>query len=241
MVASLAHTPAPFAHRTRVKTPADTPIPVSPGAAPVVLYGGAFDPPHIAHTVLPGLVRERMAPGGWLVFVPAARSPLKRASGTPDPHRLAMLRLAIRELPKAAVWTDELDRARPGEASYWVDTLERARAQLPAVDLRFVIGADQALDFHRWREPRRILTLARPAVMLRAPAESAESLREGLLRAAYWSEDEVRAWLDAVVTVPLMAVSATEIRAKLASGTKDLPELDPAVLGYIREHHLYGA
>ncbi len=224
----------------RPPTPVPTPIPVPADAAAVILCGGVFDPPHRAHTGLPALARDAAVPGAWLVFVPASRSPFKSAPLATDADRLAMLKLSLAPLPRSAIWTDELDRARPGEPSYWIETLARARRALgPGVELRFLIGADQALGFHRWREPRRILELAEPLVMLRSPAEHANALADGLRSAHFWSDHEIDRWLDRIVPVPIFEVSGTAIRARLAAGEREIPELDPSVLDYIRRGRLY--
>ena len=225
-------------------TPSITPIPVPDRdpVAGVLLYGGVFDPPHRAHVELGGLAREQVCPGGWLVLVPAARSPLKEAAPTADAHRVEMVRLASRGVPRSVVWTDEIDRAArsPGEKSYWIDTLLRARAVLPGgARLRFLIGADQVLDFHRWRGSREILELAEAVVLLRPPVESVERLREGLRAARFWSDAEIEEWAARVVDAPLRETSATAVRAKLAAGDRDVGELHPDVLEYIRRNGLY--
>jgi nicotinate-nucleotide adenylyltransferase len=217
-----------------------TPVPVPAEAGRVLLYGGLFDPPHRAHVELAALARDRWDERAWLVLVPAGRSPLKDREPAADEHRLAMVRLALRGIPWSEVWTDEIDRWRPGEASYWIDTLRRARGVLPEkAELRFLIGADQALDFHRWRGPREILALAEPMVLLREPAGSGAALREGLRRTRAWSDAEIEAWAARVVEAPGGGTSATAVRERLAAGAGDVAELDPGVLGYIRAHGLY--
>ncbi|MBK7403922.1 MAG: nicotinate-nicotinamide nucleotide adenylyltransferase [Phycisphaerales bacterium] len=221
-----------------------TPLPAPKGAEAIVLVGGTFDPPHRAHVELPALARDRAAgPGAWLVFVPAARSPCKAGLPTPAAERVMLLRLALAATPRAAIWTDEIDRADPGAPSYWVDTLRRAIAVRPESRFWFVIGADQAAAFHRWREPRAILALASPIVVPRAPTATAAALREELEASGFWSEAEVAHWLGALADVPPVVGSATEIRAALASEDPDAPVLhrllDPAVLRAIRHAHLY--
>jgi nicotinate-nucleotide adenylyltransferase len=163
---------------------------LDPRITTVVLFGGTFDPPHLAHAQLAHEARDRAAadhPGSaWLLAVPAARSPHKSAGPiASDAHRAAMLRLAFADVPRAAVWTDELDRAAAAraaakpDASFAIDTLRRARAWLDAhggsaVTLRLLIGADQALALHRWREPAALIALAPPLIMLRATTTLAE-------------------------------------------------------------------
>jgi len=220
--------------------PPITPLPVPAGTREVLLVGGVFDPPHPAHVALPALARERAAPGAWLVYVPASRSPLKEAARAPDADRVRMLLLALAGMPRAGLWTDELDRApASGGPSYWIDTLARARTTLgPSVALRFVIGADQASQFHKWKSPREILALSEPLVLLRAPLTNRDSLLAALRAAGFWSDDELAAWSRRVVEGPLMPDSSTGARAALASG-RDPASLDPAVRDYIRQHNPY--
>jgi nicotinate-nucleotide adenylyltransferase len=219
-----------------------TPVPVPAGVRGVLLYGGVFDPPHRAHVELAAAARDAAMPGAWLVFVPAARSPFKGTPATPDAHRVAMVRLASAGLARSSVWTDEIERGRPREASYWVETLRRARAALGAgVDLRFLIGADQALEFHRWRGFREVLELARPVVMPREPARDAAALLVLMRGSGAWSEEELCAWGAAVLDVPVVGTNATSIRERLGRDEDVSGELDAAVLGHIRAHGLYRA
>jgi nicotinate-nucleotide adenylyltransferase len=223
-----------------VNTAPVTPLPFPPQARSILFCGGAFDPPHRAHVELADAARCRAAPEAWLLFVPAGRSPLKGASETPSQHRLEMLRLATAQLPQTGIWTDELDRDTPGARSYWIDTLRRARSCIdPQCELRFLIGADQAIDFHRWREPREILSIAQPLVLLRPPVTTVKDLRHQLSTQGVWSPDEVDRWTRCVVPLRLDPTSATEIRAKLARGEPHIPELYEPVLRYIRQHGLY--
>jgi nicotinate-nucleotide adenylyltransferase len=220
-----------------------TPLPIPPDTRTILLYGGAFDPPHRAHVQLPHLVARAACPDAILLYIPAAQSPLKSSPAAADSHRLAMLRLATKSLPRAAIWTDELDRAAASPSpipSYWIDTLRRAAQAAPHAQLHFLIGADQAADFHRWREYRDIVALATPLVVLRPPIDSSEKLRARLIESAAWTPVEIEQWLARIVPTPLLEDSATAIREKLAQGICEIPELDPAVHDYIRRHRLYG-
>lgn len=221
-----------------------TPVPAPAEARTIIVFGGTFDPPHRAHVELPRAARERTDPGAWLLYVPAARSPFK-ASGpaASDADRLSMLRLATQDEPRTSVWTDELDRAAAGHPSYTVETLERLRSALgPGPALRLLIGADQAAALHAWREPRRVVELAEPLVMMRGDAESAEGLVARLRGAGFWSEAELASWTPRIVPIPRLQISATRVRQLLADGAADerlAPFLDPRVLAYIRSRGLY--
>lgn len=214
-----------------------TPLPELPPSGGILLVGGTFDPPHLAHVRLAEIARNCLPPAK-LYFVPAARSPHKDTgpdAGNAD--RVRMLELAIAEVPEAGVWTDEIDRAESGEPSYWVRTLERARGLIGADrELRFLIGADQAVSFHRWKEPERILTLAVPVVINRGEVQTRGDLDDAL-EGTPFRETLTEAWCD----VPKLDISATDVREALAHPeTQDLRGLlDPRVAAYITERGLY--
>lgn len=200
----------------------------------VLIFGGTFDPPHLAHTALPPLVARRLG-CDRILYVPASANPLK--AGTPPTaaeHRLAMLRLALADVPDAEISTLELDRPGP---SYTVDTLRSLREQLgPEVELRLLLGSDQALSFHRWREWEKILDLATPAVMVRPPLDAASF---GAQLAAVYPRGEADRWLGWSTPVPQMDICATELRSRLAAGDDVRGLIQPAVIRYIRTHGLY--
>jgi len=209
----------------------------------VALFGGTFDPPHLAHTSLADLGRQaierRTGAPATLVFVPAARSPHKQDAPTAtDAQRVQMLRLATSDVPDCTIWTDELDRAVGGEPSYWARTLERAAAILPQRTVWFIIGADQAASFHRWRQPREMLQLARPIVLPRHPIAIAIELRAKLATAGFWTEQELDRWADSFVDIDLLRAASTEVRD--ARGTPFETPLHPRVMEYARANNLYG-
>ena len=209
-----------------------------------MLVGGTFDPPPRGHIELACAARDASRPAAFLLFVPAARSPHKAAGpAATDTQRIAMLDLAIRGIPNAGVWTDEIDRQTPGEPSYWVQTLERARSLLGGdAPLAFVIGADQAVSLHRWAEPRRILELAEPIVLLRSPVDSVSTLRASLSAQGFWSDAEIDRLVACAADVGTMDVSATEIRGLLKENRENArleSLLPPGVLEFILDRGLY--
>jgi nicotinate-nucleotide adenylyltransferase len=208
-----------------------------------LLVGGSFDPVHEAHVRLADEAR-RLALGGRgeIVFVPASRSPHKaQGPSASDEERVEMLGLGALAIEGWSIWRAELDRAGRGEPSYWIETLRQAR-EGGAGELWFLIGADQAAAFHRWREARAILELARPLVAPRGEIGDADSLARALTATGAWSEDEVEAWRGWFVPTPVHDVSATAIRGALADPArreKPIAGLDPRVQAYILERGLY--
>ena len=210
-----------------------------PASHQVLLFGGLFDPPHWAHVNLAMAARDVMlGKNAWLVYVPAAQSPHKPDGPVAsDEHRLAMLGLALAGHSNVAIWTDELDRQNG--PSYWVDTVRRAHDQLgPETELRFLIGADQALAFHRWHEHDRILELAEPMVMLREPATTPEALVAQLRTLGVWSDEEIDAWRRSIVPQEALEMSSTDVRSRLRRG-EQIDAVDDQVRGYIARHRLY--
>ncbi|MFI4897302.1 MAG: nicotinate-nicotinamide nucleotide adenylyltransferase [Phycisphaerales bacterium JB059] len=208
-----------------------------------LLVGGSFDPVHEAHVRLSDEARRLALEGrGEIVFVPASRSPHKalgpRAS---DRERVEMLGLGALAIDGWSIWRAELDRSALGEPSYWIDTLRQAR-EAGAGELRFLIGADQAVAFHRWREARAILELAHPVVAPRAEIGDAETLAGAVGGTGAWSDAEVEAWRGWFVPTSVCDVSATAIRAALADPARregPIEGLDPRVHRYILERGLY--
>lgn len=215
------------------------PAPIPRDARLVLVFGGTFDPPHRAHVELPLAAREAVG-ADRLLYMPASRSPLK--DGIPETRaadRLAMLRAALEGRDHASISTLELDRPGP---SYTVDTLRILRTRLPPTTaMRLLIGADQAADFHRWREPMEVIRLAEPLVMLRAPLESRHALIESMR--PHWPADELSRWERWIVGVPMIDASATEIRRLLREQGPDAPALrdvlSEGVRTVIRERRLY--
>jgi nicotinate-nucleotide adenylyltransferase len=162
----------------------------------VGLLGGTFDPPHVGHLIVAQDTVESLDLD-VLIVIPAARPPHREAvldAGT----RLALIRDAFRDHPRIEVSDVELRRPGP---SWTVDTLEWASRELDADVLYLVVGADQYRSFGTWREPGRILELARLAVMTR-PGEEIEGSEPPYER----------------VDVTRVDLSSTRIRRRLDEG-----------------------
>jgi len=203
--------------------------------AETVLFGGTFDPVHNGHLVVARALAEQR---GFerIALVPAASPPHKpppRASGE---HRLAMLRLAIAADTLFDVCELELRRGGP---SYTYDTLTEIRACVGAKKKVFwVIGADMLEDLPRWHRASEVLELAEMIVLVRSPwHERLEAILEGL--AGTFSREQVQVLLESVVNTPILHVSSSEVRRRVACG-QSVQDLVPAsVASYIERHGLY--
>lgn len=161
------------------------------------VFGGTFDPPHVAHLIVAQDVYEAFDLEAVL-FVPAGIPPHKTdETVSPAEARLAMLRAAVGDDPRFRISGIELRREGP---SYTVDTLRELLEEEPDRELRLIIGADQLAEFGSWKEPGAIAGLARVTVMNRGD----DDLHPGV------EYDTVR--------VPRIALSSTLVRERVARG-----------------------
>lgn len=194
------------------------------------VFGGTFDPPHRGHVRVARDVADRLDLNRML-WVPARVSPFKREESVTDAEiRLEMVRRAAELDPRFEVDARELDRPGP---SYTIDTLEALRSEHPDAEIFLVLGADQFEDFPRWREPERIVRVARLAVMNRAGA-SPRTVAPDVAAAVEGLEQ-------AVVFVPVtdVDVSSTGVRARVAEGRDPAEQVPGAVADVIRARGLY--
>ncbi|HWB19647.1 MAG TPA: nicotinate (nicotinamide) nucleotide adenylyltransferase [Phycisphaerales bacterium] len=225
-------------------TPLSSHIAVQNTPTRILIVGGTFDPPHIAHTRLAQLAADRLG-CERIVFVPAHVSPFKAGAPPTDAeHRLAMLALALADVPNAKISTIEIDRGRTHseKPSYTIDTLRELRTQREFQDaeLFLLMGCDQALEFHRWKDWQEILKCARPVVLIRSPWDEAEFVRA--VRERY-GEEEGAEWIARAILpsqgMPMIDVCATEVRERISQGLSCEGLVEEAVEKYIVENGLY--
>lgn len=190
------------------------------------MFGGAFDPPHIAHVALARCAVEQLGLDE-LRIVPTGNAWHKARDLSDGAHRLEMARHAFAGIPQAVV--DDREVRRPG-ASYTVDTLRQLRAEQPQAQLYLVMGADQAASFARWREPQEIARLAIISIAERPRPDAPSGQFDATgIPGGRWQP----------IALPLMPVSATDIRERLATGQGITDLVPAAVARYIDQHHLY--
>lgn len=185
-------------------------------SAPIVgVFGGSFNPPHLAHVLALAVVLARFDVDKLLV-VPAFQHPFAK-SLAPYEDRVTMCELAMGWLPRVEV--SRVEEELGGE-SRTLRTIEHVRAAHPDKPLRFIMGADLMLESSKWYAFDRIVALAPPIVL-------------GRVGVAY----------PGAPAPVLPAISSTEVRAKLGEEDAELgplAELVPkGVLEYARARRLY--
>lgn len=196
----------------------------------MALFGGTFDPIHNGHLELARAFSRRLQLDK-VILMPTAVPPHKlKTSMAPPDKRLQMCRLAVGDDPLFDVSDLEISR---GGASFTVDTLETLTHACPQDDWYLITGADMFLTLGSWW---RFADIARMATLCAAPRDAADA---GRLR-AYAAELEQKGARCVIADIPLMPVSSTAIRERIAAGKPAEDWLPPAVAGYIAREGLYG-
>lgn len=189
----------------------------------VGVMGGTFDPIHLGHLVAASEVAHRFDLDE-VVFVPTG-SPWQKSERqvSPAEDRYLMTVIATAADPRFSVSRVDIDRAGP---TYTVDTLRDLSDSLGgAIELFFITGADALNDILSWRETDEVLRLAqlvgvtRPGHVLADPG-----IAPGRVT---------------LLEVPALAISSSDVRARVAAGEPISYLVPPGVESYISKQGLY--
>lgn len=186
------------------------------------LYFGSFNPIHLGHQKLAEyLIDNKLVDEVWFVVSPC--NPLKKQSDLLDEYiRLDMLMLAIKDQSKLKVSDIEFVMPIP---SYTIDTLHQLTAQFSDHQFTLMIGSDNALVFHKWKNPQQILKEYPVYLYPRLGYDFAEVVDK-------YPEMQL-------INTPYFNISSTQIRESIAQ-KKDVSQwLHPLVFQFIIENDLY--
>jgi nicotinate-nucleotide adenylyltransferase len=190
------------------------------------VMGGSFDPPHIAHLAIASEAFHALALERVL-FVPAAAPPHKGGGErTPAGTRLELTSLAVDDDLRFTASGIEIER----DLVYTADTLRALDERYSGHELVFIIGSDSLLQLETWHAPEELLSRCSLAVAPR-PGDSAEAIASA---AARWGDYQVT-----VLDVPALAVSSSDIRARVAQRRPIRYLVPHRVEQYIQETGLY--
>ena len=181
----------------------------------VAIFGGSFNPPHVAHVLAAALVIAT-EPVDRLLVIPAFRHPFAKDLA-PFDARVKMCELAMGKLPGVEI--SRVEEELGGE-SRTLRTLEHLRQRHPEWSMRLVIGGDLVAESTKWHRFDEVQKIAPPIVLGRVGFE-------GTSNAAALLPD----------------VSSTDVRKKIAEKKwNELGRLVPRpVIAFVREHDLYGS
>ncbi|MDH5532879.1 MAG: nicotinate (nicotinamide) nucleotide adenylyltransferase [Candidatus Pacebacteria bacterium] len=187
----------------------------------IVLFGGAFDPPHLGHiSVVKNFLDLKLV--DRLVFLPVFNHAFDKDMMGPQ-HRLKMLeevkKTHFKDLP---VYISEYEIHKEG-MSITYETLEELTKENPRHTYSFLIGSDNLESFHKWHHFEEMLEKYKFFVYPRA-GYSFDNLREGMIALKY---------------MPEMKVSSSVIRENLENKKSVDDLLSSEIIDYIKENELY--
>jgi len=178
------------------------------------LYGGTFDPIHNGHL---HVIRQLFSLNivDELVLVPAGEPWLRtRAPFASGIDRLAMAKLAIKELPEniephVKVSNVEVSRSGP---TYTIDTVQELQAGRPEAKWLLIVGTDAYESIEQWHRSAELQSLIEILVVA----------REGK-------------GLD----IQALPISASQVRAQIHTNPAEVKDIPESVWTYIKERRLY--
>lgn len=188
----------------------------------IILFGGAFDPPHLGHqSIAEELLRQNIADEVW--FVPVGVHDFAKKMSAPE-HRVAMLKMILTD-PQMKIEKHELEIDRVG---YTHETLDALSAKHPEHTFSWIIGSDNLGQFNTWKDGRGNDYQA----MLR-------DYRFYVYPRAGFSFEPLYDNMVALEHFPQWTYSSTEVREAVKKGESIESFVDPQVADYIAKHQLY--
>lgn len=186
------------------------------------VMGGTFDPIHHGHLVAASEVQD-VFNLDEVIFVPTSTQPFKRGRRVTDPeHRYLMTVIATASNPRFTVSRVDIDR---GGTTYTIDTLRDLSKQRPGAQFFFITGADALEKILQWKDVDQLFEMAHFVGVTR-PGH--EFVTEGL------PHDHI-----SLLEVPAMAISSTDCRGRVHSGSPVWYLVPDGVVQYINKYQLY--
>lgn len=194
-----------------------------PSALRIGIFGGSFNPPHVAHLIVAEMVREQFHLDE-ILWLPNRQSPFKGDGelATPD-DRLEMTRRATKAHHSFSV--SDMELRRPGP-SYTVDSVRQLQEARPEIDYHLIMGSDSLAGLAAWRSPDEIVRRV-PLIVYPRPGFEGE-------RGAAEYRSKIQ-FADA----PLLDLSGTTIRRRVREGRTVRFLVPDAVHEYILDRRLY--
>lgn len=187
------------------------------------IFGGSFNPIHsghaiIAHHIISSGAVDRL----WLMVSPVNPLKVGLEQQVADTDRLRMVEMVTRPLENVETSAFEFTMPKP---SYTIDTLNALQAKFPDDEFYLVTGADNWVIFDRWRNSEEILAKYHLLVYPRLGYDVVipEELRDRVT----------------LVDAPIIELSSTAVRERLAQGLSARYYVPDEVLSYIERKVLY--
>ena len=197
------------------------------------IFGGSFDPVHLAHLWIGQAAWESLSLDR-LLWIPSRTQPLKpNGPVASNSQRTEMLRLAL--AGRSGFEVDEREIRREG-VSYSVDTVAELKSEFPRDDLFLIVGSDSLASMRQWHAPEKLLNLASLAVVQRGGETEIDfTVLSGMV-----SEERIAEFRSLVIPMPLIEISSSEIRLRVEQGRSIRYLVPHPVESYIGANQLYG-
>ena len=193
------------------------------------IFGGTFDPPHIAHLILAAEALSQLKIDR-ILWVLTPEPPHKLGQKiTPLDIRLQLLKSALGDDPAFELSSVDIDRSPP---HYAVDTMHLLAEQYPGAELVYLMGGDSLHDLPNWHEPQQFIRSCKFLGVMHRPGDLArldevETKLPGISTKVRW------------IVLPLLQVSSTDIRQRIAEGRPYRYFLPASVYDLIKSNGLY--
>ncbi len=193
----------------------------------VGIFGGSFNPVHNGHLVL---AEKAQAKFGFdeLLFVPCYQAPHRQGKEViASKHRVAMLKLALKECDEAVLSLEEVKRKG---VSYTIETLKRLKKLYPkGTQFFFVIGSDLLHQLKTWKQISQLKKMCWFVVFNRKGFVLPRTQKVEGVSGLKWS----------ALRIAPIEISSTQIREKVRRGKSILKEVPVEVAAYIKKERLY--
>ena len=207
---------------TTTRGPAPRPRQGSAGGTRLGLFGGTFDPPHVAHLVAACWAgAELELDDVWLVVANQPWQKVDERPITAAPDRWAMVQALAADVPGVTACDVEIRR---GGSSFTFDTVSMILADDPDTEIFVIVGADVAASLPTWHRPDDLRSLVTMAIVDR-PGSAPPPVPAG--------------WAFRHVVMPRLDITSTDLRERVALGRPIDGLVPPAVGSVIRDRGLY--
>ena len=187
------------------------------------IFGGSFDPIHTGHAIIAQyMISSGLVDRLWFMVSPVNPLKVDKEQQVADTDRLRMVEMVSHPMDGVETSAFEFTMPRP---SYTIDTLNALQAKFPEDEFYLVTGGDNWQIFNKWRNSEEILAKYHLLIYPRLGYEVTIPVE---------LQDRVK-----LVDAPIIELSSTEIRQRLANGKSVRYYVPDEVMGYIERHNLY--
>lgn len=186
------------------------------------IFGGTFNPPHIAHSIAAQSVMEKLQLD-TILFVPSGNPPLKESIDAKQRMDMAILAFADNEKFEVS----DIEIQNTGEKSYTINSLKKLKEIYGSdAKLFLIIGADNLIQLPKWKEPEKLFELSEVIVINRPDYSHENSDTKFIGKVKF-------------VNIPFMEISSSMIRQYIKEGRSIKYLVDEKVRKFIKDNNLY--